>query len=82
MENSIAQYEIRDTLLLNNKIHLLGSILRGNFDDGDFIIFKKDNLIFKRKILGVGTISNLERKLMIRLTIQCKNKIEKESLSA
>lgn len=81
MENSIAHFQIIDILLISNKLSLVGNILKGNFDIGDFIVFEKDKEIFQRKILGLGTISNLERKLIISLTIECKNKIEKENLN-
>ena len=79
MEKSIAKFEIIDTLFIFNKISLVGNILEGNFDDGDFIVFEKDKEMFERKIIGLSTISNIERKLIISLTIECENKVEKEN---
>ncbi len=79
MENSIAQFEVVETLLISKKICFVGSLLEGNFDVGDFIVFEKDEDMFKREILSLGTISNLERKLIYSLRIKCENKIEKEN---
>ena len=81
MENSIAQFEVTFTILIDNKLNIVGSVLEGDFSVGDYLIFEKDNEVFKRKILSLGTISNRERKLIFNLRIECKNKIEKASLN-
>ena len=80
MENSIGKFKVADTLLISNKLNLIGSLLEGNFSEGDYVLFEKDEKVLKRKILGLGTVSNIERKLIWALRIECKNKIEKVSL--
>ena len=80
MENLIAKFKVTSTLLVSNKLNLVGSLLEGNFSEGNYVLFEKDEKVLKRKILGLGTVSNIDRKLIWTLRIECKNKIEKESL--
>lgn len=81
MRKANAKYEIEETFKIKGRgIILAGTVLRGEINIGDLLIFKFKNNILERKITGIEGIRATIEKPNTGILIECKNEIEIEEL--
>lgn len=83
MENSIANFEIRDTFIVTNVgLVLSGLILEGEISPGCFIKFEKNGLNIESEIINVEFITHSNQLPLIGLIVKFENNDEIEELKA
>jgi hypothetical protein len=78
-----ASFFCKDTFLITGRgLVFAGTLVSGDFERGDMIIIKKDDMILEREIIGIEGIRHRSDNNIFGIQIKCESKEEQKTIRA